>query len=150
MREARRNYRASMMIFTFIVVIPLLFQAVALGWSLLGNIAGVISFLVGMYKAAKKFGWIKKSQREIDDEERQRKMRHYFYHCERNPQGFARLKCENFDRENAEKNRLELDQLKAHQTTSNPSAPSQASTAADNFLDELMTGQAGGTNQRLR
>lgn len=118
MREARSSYRGAMVIFTLIVVIPLLFEAVALGWSLLGNIAGAISFLVGLYKAAKRFGWIKKSQTEIDEEERQRKMRHYFYHCEKNPQGFARLVCETYDRENSEKNRREFERLKAQQTIS--------------------------------
>ncbi|MFA5910641.1 MAG: hypothetical protein WC815_17820, partial [Vicinamibacterales bacterium] len=24
---------------------------------------------------------------------------HYYYHCERNPEGFARLRAENFDRD---------------------------------------------------
>jgi hypothetical protein len=30
-------------------------------------------------------------------------MKHYFYHCERNPEGFARLKAENFEREAKER-----------------------------------------------
>jgi hypothetical protein len=29
--------------------------------------------------------------------EKERKMAHYFYHCERNPDGFARLRNENFE-----------------------------------------------------
>jgi hypothetical protein len=32
-------------------------------------------------------------------QEEQLKMRHYFYHCERNPEGFQRLKAENFAKE---------------------------------------------------
>jgi hypothetical protein len=33
---------------------------------------------------------------EKEKSEKQNKMEHYFYHCERNPLGFARLKVENF------------------------------------------------------
>jgi hypothetical protein len=29
-------------------------------------------------------------------QEKELKMRHYYYHCDRNPDGFARLKAENF------------------------------------------------------
>jgi hypothetical protein len=31
-----------------------------------------------------------------DRQEKELKMRHYYYHCDRNPDGFARLKTENF------------------------------------------------------
>ena len=36
--------------------------------------------------------------------EKRQKMEHYFYHCERNPEGFMRLKVENFERETMEEN----------------------------------------------
>jgi hypothetical protein len=50
-------------------------------------------------KALKLAGRWKKSRREIEQQDRERRMRHYFYHCEKNPEAFARLKIENFDRE---------------------------------------------------
>jgi len=50
-------------------------------------------------EALKLTGRWKKSPRDLVNEEEDRRMRHYFYHCERNPEGFVRLKSENFDRE---------------------------------------------------
>jgi hypothetical protein len=38
-------------------------------------------------------------------------MAHYFYHCERNPAGFARLKMENFEKDISEHTRREVDEL---------------------------------------
>jgi len=53
-------------------------------------------------KALKMLGKWKKSPREIEKEEEERRMRHHHYHCERNPEGFLRLKAENFVREERE------------------------------------------------
>jgi hypothetical protein len=39
-------------------------------------------------------------------------MSHYFYHCERNPDGFARLKVENFEREAKERILKEVEALR--------------------------------------
>lgn len=35
-------------------------------------------------------------------EEEEARKNHYIYHCERNPQGFARLRAENFEKEDKE------------------------------------------------
>ncbi|MCC5960053.1 MAG: hypothetical protein JJU08_12015 [Rhodobacteraceae bacterium] len=43
--------------------------------------------------------------------EKKRKMEHYFYHCERNPAGFWRLKSENFESDKRERVRKEADEL---------------------------------------
>jgi hypothetical protein len=45
----------------------------------------------------------KQSQREKEKSDKDLKMGHYYYHCERNPEGFLRLKVENFEREAREK-----------------------------------------------
>ncbi|TAJ84092.1 hypothetical protein [Reyranella sp.] len=45
--------------------------------------------------------------------EKQRRMDHYFNHCERNPEGFARLVSDNFEREAVERTRKEADALSA-------------------------------------
>lgn len=58
-------------------------------------------------KALKMLGKWKKSPREIEKEEEERRMRHHHYHCERNPEGFLRLKFENFEREERERIRSE-------------------------------------------
>jgi len=69
--------------------------------------AGVFFFIYSLFKigveAIKLFGnpdkWIpgykEKKAKEV-------KMAHYFYHCEKNPTGFMRLKIENNDKEEAE------------------------------------------------
>lgn len=42
-------------------------------------------------------GYHKPSPAEEEEAEKERRMKHYFYHCERNPLGFSRLKAENFE-----------------------------------------------------
>lgn len=44
-------------------------------------------------------GHKKPSPRELEKVERDRKMAHYYYHCERNPAGFARIKVENLEKD---------------------------------------------------
>jgi hypothetical protein len=68
------------------------------------SVVGWIAFGIGIFKLTittiKHFGnpdkWIPgytaKQERELRD-------RHYIYHCERNPEGFARLRSENFARD---------------------------------------------------
>jgi hypothetical protein len=53
-------------------------------------------------KALKLLGKWKPSSAEVREQEEEQRRRHYFYHCERNPEGFQRLKFENFDREQKE------------------------------------------------
>lgn len=53
------------------------------------------------------WGLTRPSAREAEKAEKQRKMDHYFYHCERNPDGFARLKIENFEKDTGERLRTE-------------------------------------------
>ena len=45
--------------------------------------------------------------------EKDRVMAHHHYHCALNPEGFERLKLENFKREREEKNRAKLNELKS-------------------------------------
>ena len=59
----------------------------------------------------KVIGRIKPSKTEIAKTEKQQKMEHYFYHCERNPAAFARLKNENFEIDLREKTREEAAKL---------------------------------------
>ena len=44
--------------------------------------------------------------------EKQRKMDHCFYHCERNPEGFMRLKLENFENDARERVRAEAKEVR--------------------------------------
>lgn len=51
-------------------------------------------------KPRKWFPAYERYRKRIDEEELRK--RHFIYHCERNPKGFARLKAENFERERTE------------------------------------------------
>lgn len=61
--------------------------------------AAVFAFTLWKIQSAwrKMMGYLKPSPSEAKKSEKQRKMDHYYYHCERNPVGFARLKVENLD-----------------------------------------------------
>lgn len=56
-------------------------------------------------------GHEKLSRAEKEKSEKEQKMAHYFYHCERNPEGFARLMVENFNRDAKERLRREAETL---------------------------------------
>ena len=61
----------------------------------------------------KLLGHVKTFRSEEEKAEKQRKMDHYFYHCERNPEGFSRLKVEDFERDIGERTRREAESLAA-------------------------------------
>ena len=58
-------------------------------------------------------GWWPKTERDLADAEEKRRMRHHHYHCERNPEGFERLKRENVERESRAAIQREATSLKA-------------------------------------
>jgi hypothetical protein len=77
---------------------------------------GVVVLLYSLYKAVEKalrlMGKWPKSKVEIQKEAEEARMRHHHYHCERNPEGFERLKVENFERWAREEVREEAISLK--------------------------------------
>lgn len=96
-KQARAGY---IIVFVWVAVVPAAWAIVewADPWWL-----GTGVMIYGVYKAfiegRKLLGRSGKSQREKEEGERELRKQHYFYHCERNPEGFARLKVENFERE---------------------------------------------------
>lgn len=85
-------------VFVWAVVVPA-GVAVLEWWS---DWLGVAVLLYSLYKAVEKalrlMGKWPKSKAEIQKEAEETRMRHHHYHCERNPDGFERLKAENFER----------------------------------------------------
>jgi hypothetical protein len=76
-------------------------------------IAVLLYSLWQAFRAMRKLFWrVEPSEREKEKGEKELKMRHYFYHCERNPDGFARLKVENFERDAKERILKEAEALK--------------------------------------
>ena len=54
--------------------------------------------------------WPESASEKLEADKKQR-MEHYFWHCERNPEGFQRLKTENFAREERERTSREAAEL---------------------------------------
>ena len=101
------------MVVVLIVVVPLVIEIVSLGVNWVGWIVSGVSICTGLYKAAKVFGLRKPTRRERAEAEKERKMQHYFYHCERNPKGFAQLKVENFGQDAIHRTAKEVELLSA-------------------------------------
>jgi hypothetical protein len=82
--------------FTWLFVIP---SGIAIYVFLAPIWVGLAALLYSIWKAWRSveniWGYNSRSARENEEAERQRKMSHYFYHCERNPEGFLRLRGEN-------------------------------------------------------
>lgn len=112
LRETRTMGKSIRMIVFLLAGVPLLIEFVSLGVTWLGHVLAGISITAGLYKLAKTMGWLKPTQREKEQAEKDLRMKHYFYHCERNPEGYNRLKIENFEREAINQNHLEADQIR--------------------------------------
>jgi len=99
-------------VFVWAVVVPA-GAAILEWWS---DWLGVAVLLYSLYKAVEKalrlMGKWPKSKAEIQKEAEEARMRHHHYHCERNPEGFERLKVENFEREARDDIRKEALSLK--------------------------------------
>ncbi len=112
LREARTTGRVFRLIVFLTVVVPVLIEIISLGATWLAHILAAISILTGLYKAGKAMGWLKPSQRDKQKADKDLKMKHYFYHCERNSEAFNRLKIENFEREAIERTRNEAETIR--------------------------------------
>jgi hypothetical protein len=97
------------------------FVVVPLAWLLIEfNAPKWLSWAVLFYglsqlyiKALKLLGYWPQSAADAAKAAEETAMRHHHYHCKRNPEGFMRLKAENFDREAREKTRQEAELLKS-------------------------------------
>jgi hypothetical protein len=112
LRETRMLGRSASIALFLMVGVPVLIEMLSLGVTWLGYVLAGISISVGLYKLGKAMGWIKPTQRDKEKAEKDLKMKHYFYHCEQNPEGFNRLKIENLERETIRLNRDEADAIR--------------------------------------
>lgn len=116
-RKGRMRKYLFLLSFFFAVLVPLafeiVFQAAGLVFGWIGVIGATIAIIVSFLKIGKACGWIKRSQREIGEAEKLRKMKHYYLHCEANPEGFNRLKFENFDKDIIKKNSEQAERIRS-------------------------------------
>jgi hypothetical protein len=93
----------------WVCVIPITWIIIQLFSPFWLGVAVTILSLIKALDAGRKVYWkSKKSTKEIKEEEIERKRDHYFYHCELNPEGFYRLRTENFEKESRERNLKEF------------------------------------------
>lgn len=113
--EARLRGRLLRTFVLLTVAVPVLIEIVALGVAWLGHLLAAVSIAAGFYKLGRAMGWFKPTKRDEEKAEKERKKEHYFYHCERNPDAFNRLKCENFEREAVEQTYKESEDIRRQQ-----------------------------------
>lgn len=112
LREIRTLGRSARIALFLMVGVPVLIEMVSLGVTWLGHVLAGLSISVGLYKLGKAMGWLKPTQRDKEKAEKDLRMKHYFYHCEQNPEGFNRLKIENLEREAIRRSHDEADALR--------------------------------------
>lgn len=106
-RKLQTGFRIFRALIVFVAVFRVVIEIISSWLSWLGHFLQAISILTGASKVGKALGWLKESEAKKQEAEKKRKMEHYYYHCERDPMGFERLKLENFEREAAERTREE-------------------------------------------
>ena len=101
-------------IFLWVIIIPaawVIVQFFAPAW------LAIIVTIYGLWKisqeALRLSGYKKPSLAEKEKSEKERKKDHYYYHCEQNPEGFERLKGENFDEDSQKQILAEQERIKS-------------------------------------
>jgi hypothetical protein len=93
--------------------------AIPAAWAIIQYVGpewlALVVLLYSLWRAwltwVKLLGHVKTFRSEEEKADKQRKMDHYFYHCERNPDGFSRLMVENLERNIKERTRKEAEVL---------------------------------------
>ena len=89
--------------FTLICWLGVLAIISYLGWQ--SYWVGALAFIYSLYKIIRRVIRLKgiRTKKEKEEAETKRKMRHYYYHCERNPIGFQRLRAKNIEEDEKKK-----------------------------------------------
>ncbi|MGJ8697024.1 MAG: hypothetical protein ACSHYF_11955 [Verrucomicrobiaceae bacterium] len=112
--EHRRGISIAVgLLFVWLVVVPA--SVALLGWAspAIGAVVLIYSLGKATMTGLRLFGKQPQSARELEESEKKRKMKHYFYHCERNPKAFEQLKFENFENEERQRIKNEFDEVRA-------------------------------------
>lgn len=101
-RKETRAQARTLKTFIFLgwILVPLLIALFGFASVLIGTILFVISLFKIAWTGLELYGkpekWLRGYKSKI---EKERKMKHYYYHCERNPNGFRSLFLENLEDE---------------------------------------------------
>lgn len=114
-----KRMRAGFRVITFWAVGVPLAVAILEWWSdWLGYIVLAYAFCKAIEKTLRLKGKLPKSKAQVEREAEELRMRHHHYHCERNPEGFNRLKIENFEKASRERIAEEAAALKVTEPAS--------------------------------
>ena len=85
------------------------------GWSnpYVSVIAFVYSIIIAIKKGGEITGHFKVSDREQKKADEEREKEHHHYHCKQNPEGFLRLKHDNYSKDSEEKIRKKIEELRS-------------------------------------
>lgn len=86
----------------WLVVIPVTIELLGVANPVIGVLVLIYSLWKAFVQFMKLLGRWPEGRKEKEQSERKRRMEHYFWHCERNPEGFQRLKIENLERKERE------------------------------------------------
>lgn len=113
-----RSIRLSLVIIAlWTVMVPVAVTLVGFASPILGWLIIIYSVSKAVWEALKMLGYVSRSKREKRKDEEELRMKHHHYHCERNPEGFKRLKAENFERDTREQTHREAEELKRLQSS---------------------------------
>jgi len=123
--EVDKEYRRNAKIFKgfnylwifWVVFIPVIIEIFGFCSVTLSIVLLIYCFIGATIKFLKMTDRWKKDKKSLEKEEDNRLKEHHHYHCLLNPEGFERLKIENFDRESREKNIQEYNKLKTEYTS---------------------------------
>jgi len=109
----KQNLTLVIILVFWVAVIPAAWETIkhfGPGW--LGLAVYVYALWQAFRTGRKLFGHVKPTRLEEEKAEKERKMNHYYYHCERNPAGFAKILIENIEKDTAERTLKEAEDLK--------------------------------------
>ena len=113
-KKRMQKRRLEIIIFLWVIFIPTawaIVQFFAPAW------LAIITTIYGLWKIfqtwRRLFGYRKLSLVEKEKGEKESKKEHYYYHCEQNPEGFERLKLENFNNDARKQILAEQERIKS-------------------------------------
>lgn len=99
--------------FLWLLVVPAIIEYLGGQYTWFATLLLFFIFGKSSIKWLKLAGYVKPSAKENKQAEEQLKKNHYYYHCEKNPEGFLKLKIDNFDREAKERMNTEIKELRS-------------------------------------
>jgi hypothetical protein len=110
--------RGSFLLFLWLVVVPALIAILEYYSNLLSLVAMIYSLYMAIKTGLGLRGKLPKSKKQKAKEKEERLKDHYYYHCQKNPEGFKKLMLENLEQMSRSEIAKEAAALRKHQQKS--------------------------------